>query len=434
MDNQESLTILDYWRVAWRARWGIVSLTVVSAAVSLVVGWTMPKVYTARITAFFIPGTAAGASTMAGGAGAGGAGEGLMSLLARVGGGSPGGAEISGRGLPPIDVLLKSRTVKEQLLAEFARKKGRNIESKVVSIAPDMKEKGVIALTVEATEAAVAADLANHVPDFMSGLLEDMSREAAHHQETVYQAQLKRAAKELDGAERQLLAFQSENRVLVSMAAKDAVETGANLRGNIMALELQREVMLTRFTREHPQVRELDSQIAELKRQYSKNLYGDAMELPGETAGGRGNRREFFVAASKLSPIQFAFLKQYRTFKFHEAFYTAAMEGFTRLQYEGMTFGTFRVLDSAVVPGAPSRPNVPFIVAAASIGGLIAGLVLAFFADYVARVRAVERRRRLGLPARSRSGDGNGNGSSSRILELEPSHIVEPETTAPTRR
>lgn len=426
MDSQGQVTILDYLRVIWRAWWWILALTALAAVVAFGYGRSQPKVYAAKAT--ILPPRESGSQSFS------------MSLGALFLGGAGGGRDGGGLNVPGISLgmpslstnqdifvaLLKSRTMREEVVAEFSRTWGAPVGSMVLSVQPDTKDKGVVGLVVEAMDPNLAADVANYYFAHLDRMLERYSEQASGRQEKSYAAQLERAASEVETAERALLKFQSENRVPpLDAAARGAVESGGSLRGFIMGLEMQREIMRMRFTDQHPQMREMEKQIAELKRQYSKNLFGEAMDLPPESPTARGGRKEFFVAAAKMTPVQFAFLKLYRNLKIQEAFYTAALQGLQQIKYaDGFSHVRVEVLDPALPPSGPSRPNVLSIVQRAAVGALIVGILLAFVLEYLRGVREQERQRRRSGPARRRLEDRLG---PSKIPEGERARVLEPE-------
>jgi len=403
MDSQGQLTILDYWRVVWRARWLILTLAVVSAIVAFGVGRLQPTVYAARAT--ILPPKESAPQSLSLGA--------MFMGGASGGGGREGGAF----GLPGISLvvpslstnqdlfmaLLKSRTMRGEVLTEFATRWGPSVDSMVDSIQPDTREKGVVGLTVEARDPKLAAELANYYVSHLDRMLERYADQATKRRENFYAAQLERAAKEVEAAEAAVLKFQSENRFLgLDASTKREVDSVAMGRGAIMVLELQLETMRLQFTDQHPQILALKKQIAEMKRQYSSSLFGGAMDLPPESPTAKGTRKEFFVPAAKMTPVQFAFLKLYRNLKIQEAFYTASLQGLQQIKYgEGFTTPGVELLDPAVPPSAPSRPNVLFTVMVAAVSALIIGVFLSFVLEYFAKLREVERQQ-AAAPARSR--------------------------------
>jgi uncharacterized protein involved in exopolysaccharide biosynthesis len=299
----------------------------------------------------------------------------------------------------------------------------------VVSIQPDTREKGIIGLVVEARDPKLAAELANSYFSYLDRMLRRYGEQAMKYRQDVYATQLERAAQEVEAAEAAVLKFQSENRFLaLDASTKGAVELAAGGRGAIMGLELQLETMRLRFTDQHPQIIELKKQIAEIKQQYSKSLFGGAMDLPPESPTAKGTRKEFFVPAAKMTPVQFAFLKIYRNLKIQEAFYTGAIQGLQQIQSEEELLfpPQVEVLAPAIPPSGPSGPNVRPKVLTAALSALITGILLAFLLEYLVRVREQERQTRSPIPTTARSRASDDGREVSRISDAERVRTVEP--------
>ena len=435
MEPQGQVTVLDYWRVVWRARSWILAMTVLAAVVAIGIARSQPKIYTARVT--ILPPRESGPQSFS---------VPLGALGAMFLGGSGGGREGVGQAVPGISIsvpslspnqdiflaLLNSRTMRQEVLAEAAKNLGPSVGSMVVSAQADTRDK-IIGVTVVATAPKLAADVANSYVAHLDRMLERYADQSARRQEQLYKGQLERAAKEVEAAEEALLKFQAEKRAIaVDAPTRGAVDAVAYLRGQIMALEMQREIQKMRFTDQHPQMRELEKQIAELKRQYSKTLFGEAMDLPPESPSAKVGRKEFFVPAEKMTPVQFSFLKLYRNLKIQEAFYTAALQGLQQIKYtDGFTFPSVEVLDPALPPSGPSGGGIWRKLAAAVGSALIAGIFLAFIMEYLHRVRAHERQVRSQGSAQSRrSDDGSG---LAKIPDTERVGTFEGEGTPVSR-
>jgi capsular polysaccharide biosynthesis protein len=334
----------------------------------------------------------------------------LLASAGAGGGGGGGAAFVPGvtLSLPSLtttlDVfvaVLRSRTLREEVLQGLRETTGVDVAARLLGADPSAKEKSIVSVTVDATEPKIAADVANAYFDYLDRRLQRSAEAAGKRQEMLYVAQLERAAREVDVAEHELLKFQTENRMLAStdVATKGQVESGAMLRGQIMAMELQREVMRMRFTDQHPEMREVDKRIAELKKQYSRNLFGAAMDLPPESPGAKGPRKEFFVSAERTTPVQFAYLKLLRNLKIQEAFYLGAVQGLQQIQYTGGANRPPEIerLDPALPPLAPARPNRLLIVSV----GIVIGLVVAVCGVLAreAAVRALAEQRYRPSPA-----------------------------------
>jgi uncharacterized protein involved in exopolysaccharide biosynthesis len=420
-----SISLWDYGRVVWRAKYLILLFVAVTAIAAWVIGSRQPKVYVATST-ILAPREMQGQS----------ASSAFSALLSggREGGGIsfPGlSVNIPGivSNLEMFNTILMSRSMRDEVVAGFTKTHGPDVGSKILSVNTSFgKDRTYLSVIVNASEAQLAAEVANAYFDYLDHRLQRGAELQAKRQEVFYRAQMERAAREVDLAEDELVKFQQQNRMLanVDAGAKASAESGGSLRGAIMALEMQREVMRMRFTDQHPQMREIDKQIAEMKKQYSKNLFGQAMDLPPETPGAK-NRKEYFVPVERMTPVQFAYLKLLRNLKIQEAFYTGALQGLEQMRYAaeaGRPQG-IEILDPAIVPTAHVRPNVGFIVQSAALAALVVGCALALVREYVMQVLAVRRAANPAPPVARRKSRG-ANGAAVHQGSLPPVRPTEP--------
>lgn len=401
-------TALAYVWTVWRARWWILGFFVVSVAAAYGYGKTLPPEYEARATILAPRESAGGLSASIGALFMGG--EGRAQQLA------PGVSFAMPVGDTTLDLLvaqLKSRTVRETVVAELAKTWGPTVGSQLVSVQVDTKQKGVVSVTVGARDPQLAADAANAFFTQLDTRMVATARVSLARQERVYREQLAKAGKEVEAAEETLLKFQAEHRYVGADAStKVAADQAAGIRGQIMGLELQLEVMRLRFTDSHSQVVEIKKQIAGLKQQYSKELFGAAMDLPPESPAARAKRKEFFVPVAQMTPTQFAFVKLYRNLKIQDAFYTAALQGLQQMQYQGtLGFPEIQFLDPAVPPNFRSAPKLKTLIMMAALGALLVALGGALLVDWIrthdvlGALRAARPRRRA-APAATAAGGG----------------------------
>jgi uncharacterized protein involved in exopolysaccharide biosynthesis len=424
----ERLSIVDYARVIWRARYVIAGMVATACIIAVIVGSFQPRLYAATSTILAPRDNKSG--------GMSGALSSLLGTASRDGGGiSFPGFQVAMPGLASdLDIfttLLMSRTMREEVMAEFAKQRGPEAVAKIRQVGTSStKDKTTLSVIVQATDAQLAADVANAYFEFLDRRLQRAAETQGKRQEVFYRAQLERAAREVDQAEEALVKFQQQNRLVpqIDPNAKANAESGANLRGQIMSLELQRELFRMRYTEQHPQMREVEKQISELKKQYSQNLFGQAMDLPPDSPGGK-RRKEYFVSTERMTPTQFAYLKLFRNLKIQEAFYTGALQGLENMRYAteaGRPQG-IEMLDPAVVPTTPISPNLRLIIFAAAVGTLVVGVVGALVRETLVQMHTA-RRPAVSAPrpnrARPRTTAANGTAVSevpvSTISKTEP--------------
>ena len=94
----------------------------------------------------------------------------------------------------------------------------------IIGVDVNLRDKGVIALVVESTDGALAAETANLYFQVLDRVILRLGEQATRRQENFYADQLQRAAKEVTTAEEAVLRFQAENRVVqVDAPARGAV-------------------------------------------------------------------------------------------------------------------------------------------------------------------------------------------------------------------
>ncbi|MFN3476943.1 MAG: Wzz/FepE/Etk N-terminal domain-containing protein, partial [Candidatus Methylomirabilales bacterium] len=267
------------WRVIRKHAGLLVMVGGVSVLGALVVSLRMPKVYEA--TAAILAPKESQVSP-----------ERLTLLLA-----APGASQLLG-GMPPLmarnrDVfvsILKSRTMAQDVVERFQLKdryRVRYLEDAINRLKSATKisvsKEGAISVKVEAQDPQLAADMANFYVSHLDRLLARFSTGEASRDRAFLEEQLAKAERSLKEAEEALKKFQEKNRaVVLPEQSKAAVEAQARLKGEIMASEVQLEVLRSFATEANPEVIHLKRKIGEMKRQLSRMQYGIGWELPPE--------------------------------------------------------------------------------------------------------------------------------------------------------
>lgn len=395
-ESSDEVNLLDYCRLIWGHRKLLASLCVTSILVSLVYSLVTPKVY--KSSASIIPPKETGLGTggqLAISLGSGGAraGEGLGLIMD-----STGGISLSAP-TPTRDAylaILKSRTMREEIQEHFRKTWGPSVASLIGKVSvSSSKEGGTMVVSVESLDPKLAAEVANFYFNNLSSFLARRAKETAKVQLAYYEQQLERTSKELKQAQGELIEFQEKHRYIgLDPATKSAIAAGAAQAGSTMALEMERNIRRMYLTESHPEMIALDRRIYEAKKLLSHQLYGEPQPLPPESPGSPP-RKEFFVAAAKMTPLQFRLIDVYRNLKFREVIAAYIAQNIEALKYTGENPAAMQIdwLDRAIPPGGPFKPNISFNLMAAAIGSLIIGIFLVFFLEYIERLKALERLR-----------------------------------------
>jgi len=377
--------LLDYIRVIWRYRWLIVVLFVVSVSGTLAVTLRTPKVYES-ITTLLIPKE-------------GDRGGGLLTVLAASG----LAQQVPGISIPSLTPnrdaivsILKSRTVAEAVVQRFGLQARYKVPFRQDAIrrlqaisAVSVSKEGVISVRVEETDPQLAAQMANFFVEQLERLVVQFGSGEASHQRVFITEQLALAKRNLATAEDALRGFQERNRAIVLQEqTRGAIEAAARLKGEMMASEVQLQVMRSFATESNPEVISLKRRVDEMRRQLAKMQYGDELEW----AGGR-LREEIYVPFSKVPEVGLELARQTRALKVQETLVTLLAQQLEQAKInEAKDMPNVQVLDRAVPAERHFKPRVRLSMLIAGAVSLFAGVFLALIWEHVRN--ASSRRRR----------------------------------------
>jgi tyrosine-protein kinase Etk/Wzc len=384
MAGDGEVSIVDYARAVWRRRWMIAALCVLALLIAFVVSVLLPKTYDSVATVL---------------APKEGAPGGLLPGLTASSGLLQ---QVVGLSLPSLtpnrDLLisvLRSRTIADSVVTRFdlqQRYRERYREDAINRLrrvtAVSLTKEGVIAIRVEDTDPARAAEMANYYVELLDRLVAQYSRGEAGRQRGFLTAQLANAKTDLDTAEEELRRFQEKNRAIVLQEqTKGAIEAAARLKGEIIAAEVQLQAMRNFATEANPEIVLLRRRIDEMKRQLGQMQYGD-----GSTPVPGSGRRDFSVPFSKVPEVGLELARLTREVKIQETLVTLlTQQGEQARLVEAKDVPVVQVLDRAVPAERPIRPRVAVNIAVAVAGSLLLGVFLALFLDGSRRWRAASR-------------------------------------------
>lgn len=376
---EEEVNLLNYWRVIWKHRRLIAGLLTVSMLAALVVSLLMPKIY--ESTATLLPQLDSAE------------GSGLGALLAAGGAAQSLGVSLPGTPATPTDLflaMLKSRVMADEVIKKFnlmdyygtktmddARKALEATTRITVS-----KEK-VIKLVVEAKDPKFAADIANFYVENLDRLNRTLNVSKAAQNRAFIERRLAETRESLVKAEEALKDFQSSNKtVAVEAQSKAMIEAAAMIQGQIMAQEVQLQVLQNSYTPQNPEVIKLRAGLEELRQQLYLLESGKAGKgmLPGD---------RLHPAMITVPTLALEYGRLMREVKVQETLYTLLASEYEQAKLaEARDTPTVQVLDPAVPAEKKSKPSILLNVLIAGGTALFVGIFLAFFLEYVTRIRA----------------------------------------------
>ena len=373
----EEVTLLDYARVIWRYKWLVIGVWVVTVAGTWV--WTInaPKIYEATTTVMS-PREGGGAGLLLGGLAASGLAQQLPGVVVPS--------------LTPnrdmLISLLKSRTMGEEIIRRFGlqeRYQDRYFDQALKHLEGltnvFVSKEGVISIRVQDTSPQLAAQIANFYMENLERLVSKFSIGDEGRKRRFIADQLARAKKELADNEQVLRAFQERNRAFVLQEqTRGAIDAAARLKGEIIAVDAQLEVMRAFATEANPEVIALRRRVEEMKRQLAQIQFGD-----GLAAASRGSdQRDFAVPFSRVPAVGLELARLTRDLKTQETVVTLLTGQLEQARIdEAKDIPVVQVLDPAVVPEHHSKPRLRDNLLIAGAVSLFLSLVLVFAIEYV---------------------------------------------------
>ena len=376
------MNLVDYALVLWSYRWMIVGLCAVVMLGTSATSTLLPKMY--KSTATIIAPKEGSSSSLLGGIAVA---SGLLQ-------------QVPGSSLPSLtpnrDLLvsvLRSRTVARAVVARFGlqdRYRARYMEDAVKNLEElavvSVSKEGVIAIAVEDRDPVVAAEMANFFVEQLDRLVAKFSSGEAGHQRGFLTEQLARARAGLDTAEEDLRRFQERNRAIVLQEqTRGAIEAAARLKGEIMAAEVQFQVMRNFATDANPEVVALRRRLEEMNRQLGRMQYGDGT---ARSMIESREPRDFSVPFAKVPEVGLELVRLTRDVKVQETLVLLLTQQVEQAKIaESKDIPVVQSLDRAIPAERASRPRVGLNLIVATTVSLFSGVFLAFLREYLRNTR-----------------------------------------------
>jgi uncharacterized protein involved in exopolysaccharide biosynthesis len=374
MELKDYLGVIMKWRKI--IVFNVIVITVMAAGISLV----LPKKYTSATT--LLPPVEqpemAGISTLLGG------GLGAVASMA----GLPGMTTTS----DVFGKILDSRKVMEEvikrcnLMDEYG---AENMEEAVEGLSGatsvEIYPEGVIAISVEASRAALAADIANTYAEELDRFNQEVNMTRGKKNRIFIEDRLEKVKKDLRAAGESLRVFQEKHRtVSLDEEVAAVIQTVSALKAQVAAKEVQLGVLKEYAMEETGPVMRLRAEIAELNRQVREIEYGAKSE-DKDTGFGAG----FSVPFARLPAVGLELARLTREAEIQALIFELLTQQYEQAKImEAKDTPTIQVLDRAVPPERKSFPQRKKLVAVGFVFSLFVGMVLAFVLEFAEQVEA----------------------------------------------
>ena len=272
--------------------------------------------------------------------------------------------------------MLKSRTVEDAMIQRYglmqeyrkgylsdARKKFEHY-AKV----DDSGKDGLIHISVEDHDPRRAADLANGYVDQFRDLSQHLAITEAGQRRLFFEEQLKQANQNLADAEEALKVTEQRTGLIeLDSQAKALIESGAALRAQIAAKEVQIQGMQTYATGQNAQLIEAQQELDGLRAQLAK------------LGGGGGDSAAIIVPKGQMTEAGVEYVRKLRDVKYYETIFDILARQFELAKLDEAKEGALiQVIDPAIPPDRQSFPKRSLIVIVATAAGFLVGMIIAF--------------------------------------------------------
>lgn len=363
LDEDQGLSLLDLLIAVGQHKLHVLALALAGAALGVGAALWLPNVYTAK-TALLPPAQSGGANSLS-------ASLGALAAVAGLGGG--GGALKSPEEL--YVALLKSDTIANNLIVQFKlqeRYEKKTLVDTRQQLAKEMrvtgdKKSGLVMVEVDDEDPQFAANMANTLSDELRKLLTHVAVTEAQQRRAYFESQVSKAKEALIKAEMVVKNRQEATGILsLDTQTQTALAASAQIRGQIVAREVQLKALRSFAGPEHPELKKLLAELASLKDELAK------------LEGGRGEAALEAKATDGKTTEALNSVRAFRELKFQEAIYAAMVQQYTLAAAdEAKEAPLVQQVDVAQPPDKKSKPARALIAVGATFAGLMLGLLWA---------------------------------------------------------
>jgi tyrosine-protein kinase Etk/Wzc len=283
-----------------------------------------------------------------------------------------------------IAAILKSKAVaiavieKEDLMETYHTKTKDDALRELFSHTEvKVTPEGLISLFFEDKDGFKAALVANRFVEELDRVNRETNISQAKNARIFIEERLAQTKKDLTKAEEGLRKFQEDNKaVSLDEQMKTSIERAADLKAQMVASEIELNLLRKNMSPSHPQIQGLKSRINEIKRQLDIWEFGNPKE---ESEGKKILDVPFF----QVPNLNMELARLVREVRIQSAVFELLTNQFEQYKIqETRDTPTIQVLDKALPPEKRSRPQRAFLVGLAGIVSLFISVVFVFGLEY----------------------------------------------------
>lgn len=343
-NNEEYIDLLEYWHLIVQHRRFIGIATVAAFVLSVIISLVLPKTYLAK--ASVLPPQQDNPAS---------------ALLQSTALGSLAGGILGSQSQSDLWVgILNSQTVQDAVIARFGLRElysTENIEDTrkalARNVAIEKSQEEIISIGVEDEDPKRAADMANAFAEELDKISMGSATTSGQRVRIFVEKRLKEAKADFFKVEEDIRAFQEKYGVVkIDDQSKVIIESIGELKGQIIAKEVQLQTLLSYATPTNPQAQLLKTELSELRFKFRE------LEK-GPSSNG------IFIPTARLPEISINYARLFREAKVQETLFELLTQQYelARMQ-EAKDTPTVQFLDYAKPPEKKSKPKRVIIVLA----------------------------------------------------------------------
>jgi tyrosine-protein kinase Etk/Wzc len=380
--REDGIDLLDFFTTLLK-RWRLVlGMTLAAFVIAVAIALLLPPVYRAETRILPPRQDSAGAAAQ------------FLSQL----GGPFGGLLGASLGMKtPADLyadMLTSRTVLDHVVDRFDlvsvyggryREDARKRLLRRTRVRLDKKSE-IITIFVEDRDPKRSAELANAFVEALKDMSGTLAVTDAARRRLFFEERLQTVKADLAVAEDAVRGFQEETGALeISAQAKAVIEGIASLRAQIVAREIQAQVMRAYATSENPDLQRIEEEVKGLRTALAR------LERKGTGTSGA----DPLMPAGRLPAVGTEYLRRMRDLKYNEALFEVLAQQYEMAKLdEARDPAVIQVIDQALPPERKAKPKRTLIAAGGALAGLVLSLFAAYFSEFFERVSGDPANRR----------------------------------------
>jgi uncharacterized protein involved in exopolysaccharide biosynthesis len=389
IDRTDEINLLHYWRVIWKRRKIVIYVFLISVVSTAIISLNMTPIYQAKATLMPLESSQGRFS----------AALGALQNIPFIGGAV--GGTLGKTATDKLVNILNSRTVAEDLInrldlikiifkKQWDREKGtwktdkpptlqdtlQVLQKGFVKVADD--RKGLISITVEYEDPKLAADIANEYTVVLQKFLNENTISLAKRNRIFLEKQLSVTKADLQTSEEELRSYQTNKKIMALDAqAEGAVKALAELKGQIIAREVQLGAMREFATKDNPDVKRLEDELREFRVQLKRLETGSKNPGSDESIGAIITLKDAPTVGLGYARLKRDVLIQQKVFELLTQQYELA-----KIE-EAKDDITFQVIDHAIPPEKRIKPKRTLNVLLAGVVSLFLGIFIVFSLEYI---------------------------------------------------